>query len=72
MHVSLQEVILPPRLEWLGEMGVMVPVLDLANHAPAASATAYFAVDMTRSELALSNMKSHYLVEEIASTVSVG
>ena len=42
---------LPPSLTWLHEMGVVVPVLDQANHAGEATANANFTVDYSGTHL---------------------
>lgn len=48
----LQVPLAPGFKAWLREFGVLVPVLDLANHAGGKAATTYFAVDFSSQSTA--------------------
>ena len=48
VHTQLN---LPQSLSWLSEVGLMVPILDMANHAGRDTASAAFTIDYTGKHL---------------------
>ncbi len=48
---AVMQLNIPPSLSWLEEVGFLVPVLDMANHASKSTATASFTIDYTGSHL---------------------